>query len=76
MRSRASEEEGGEGKSGPGEAEERDFWEGETWEWIGKGAKWAVGIVAALGVVAGFIAAGSYNRGVRFLCIIIIIIII
>lgn len=47
-------------------SKEQDFWEGEQWERFGKVATYGVAIFAALAVVVGFVAAGTYNSGATY----------
>lgn len=43
--------------------EERDFWEGEQFEMVGKVFYYFVPILAALGLVVGAVASQTYNTG-------------
>lgn len=44
-------------------SEERDFWEGESWEIMGKVAYFALPALIALAVGIGLFAANTYNNG-------------
>jgi len=46
-----------------GAAEERDFWEGEQWDWIATALRWSIPALAVGGVLVGSLAGSSYNQG-------------
>lgn len=45
---------------------EEDFWEGETWEWVGKSLKFALPALALLVIGVGFFASKTYNDGAEY----------
>lgn len=60
---RASPNEEIEGSTVTSGDESKDFWEGETWEAVGKIAYFALPALIALGVAVGLFAANTYNEG-------------
>jgi hypothetical protein len=46
--------------------ERPDFWEGDTWEGIGRFAKILIPLIIGLGVAIGGYAANTYNEGARY----------
>jgi hypothetical protein len=47
----------------PIDVPESDFWEGETWEWLGKSLFFGIPALVLLLVAVGGFAAKTYNEG-------------
>jgi hypothetical protein len=45
---------------------EPDFWEGEKWEWVGRGTVLLIPVLVLVGVFVGGFAAKTYNEGAEY----------